>query len=171
MFLRDRELTIRNAAKDDAHTLGEWWRDGAVMAHAGFPLGLDTTDEEIVESLRGDSDETRRRHIIELDGEPIGEMNYRLLEDGAAEIGIKICRADKQEKGYGKRLLRMFINGLFEMGATKIVLDTNLKNTRAQHVYETLGFRKVRINENAWTDQLGEPQTSVDYEMFPGDLK
>ena len=170
MFLQDKELTIRNASVDDAHTLGEWWRDGAVMAHAGFPLGLNETDEEIAEKLKTDSDRSRR-HIIELDGEPIGEMNYRFIEDGSAEIGIKICRADKQEKGYGKRLLRMFINGLFEMGATKIILDTNLENTRAQHVYESLGFRKVRVNENSWTDQLGRPQSSVDYELLPGELK
>jgi RimJ/RimL family protein N-acetyltransferase len=31
-----------------------------------------------------------------------------------AEIGIKICDFDKQGKGYGKKLLRMFIKYLFE---------------------------------------------------------
>ena len=35
---------------------------------------------------------------------------------------------------------------LFRNGYSKIVLDTNLTNTRAQHVYESLGFRKVRTN-------------------------
>ena len=51
------------------------------------------------------------------------------------------------------------------MGYTNIILDTNLKNTRAQHVYEMLGFQKVRINENSWTNQVGEVQSSVDYEL------
>ena len=50
------------------------------------------------------------------------------------------------------------------------VLDTNLKNKRAQHVYERLGFTKLRVNENAWTDQLGEWQSSVDYELYPKDF-
>lgn len=171
MLLTENELTIRNASAADAHTLGEWWRDGRVMAHAGFPLGLDETDEEIAESLSHDSEDRRRRLIIELDGEPIGEMSYSILEDGTAEIGIKICREDKQEKGYGRRLLRMLIRELFRRGAPKIILDTNLKNTRAQHVYETLGFRKTSVDVDAWTDQLGVPQTAVNYELLPGELR
>jgi ribosomal protein S18 acetylase RimI-like enzyme len=47
----------------------------------------------------------------------------------------------------------------------KIVLDTNLKNTRAQHVYEKLGFRKMRVNVDSWQDQLGQWQSTVDYEL------
>ena len=47
----------------------------------------------------------------------------------------------------------------------RIILDTNLKNKRAQHVYEKLGFTKVRVNYGAWEDQLGVLQDSVDYEM------
>lgn len=35
---------------------------------------------------------------------------------------------------------------LFKNGYSKIVLDTNLTNTRAQYVYESLGFRKVRTS-------------------------
>lgn len=171
MFVRDKELTIRNATPADAHTLGEWWRDGAVMAHAGFPNGTGEKDEDIAARIATDDDLTRRRCIIERDGEPIGEMSYCIYEGMVAEIGIKICRADMQERGYGTRLLRMFISELFGMGATKVILDTNIKNTRAQHVYEKLGFTKVRVNENAWVDQLGEPQTSVDYEMLPGELR
>jgi len=42
---------------------------------------------------------------------------------------------------------------------------TNLKNKRAQHVYEQLGFKKIRINENSWKDQLGIWQSIVDYEL------
>ena len=41
---------------------------------------------------------------------------------------------------------------------------------RVPHVYESLGFRKLRINVNAWNDQLGQPQTSVDYELMPTDF-
>lgn len=48
----------------------------------------------------------------------------------------------------------------------KIVLDTDLNNLRAQHVYELLGFDRVRVNEDAWTDQLGNKRSSVDYELY-----
>ena len=59
----------------------------------------------------------------------------------------------------------MLISWLFEQGLEKIVLDTNLTNLRAQHVYESLGFQKLRVNIDSWTDQLGNKQSAVDYEL------
>ena len=63
------------------------------------------------------------------------------------------------------------LGALFDAGYQKIVLDTNLNNARAQHVYETLGFRRVRVNADAWTDQLGVPQSSVDYELTKNEYR
>ena len=65
----------------------------------------------------------------------------------------------------------MLIEELFARGYTKIVLDTNLKNERAQHVYEMLGFRKVRVNIDSWRNQLGVLQSSVDYELVPEEFR
>lgn len=56
------------------------------------------------------------------------------------------------------------------MGYEKVILDTNVKNTRAQHVYEMLGFTKVRVRENDWKNQLGELQSSIDYELVQKDF-
>ena len=160
------EISIRNARKEDAKQLCKWWNDGTVMAHAGFPNGVGTTIEEVASKIEKESDETTRRHIISLRGTAIGEMNYHNLGDGTCEIGIKICDEDSQNKGLGKIVLSLFIDGLFhEFGYEKILLDTNLNNKRAQHVYEQLGFQKVRTNIDAWKDQLGIPQSSIDYEL------
>ena len=165
-----KELCIRNAEETDARQLALWWNDGAVMTHAGFPLGLGITEEKIAESLSTDSDETRRRLILEIGGRSVGEMSYRNLENGSAEIGIKICETEELEKGFGRKFLSMLIGRLFSIGYEKIVLDTNLNNERAQHVYESLGFRKLRINENSWQDQLGQWQSSVEYELISQDF-
>lgn len=166
MFIKQNNLKIRNASAEDAAILGKWWRDGKIMAHAGFPNGISITDKEIVEQLAADTDETHRRLIIEVDDLAIGEMNYRNKGNEIAQIGIKICDFSKHEKGYGTTLLKMLISGLFdEMGYAKIILDTNLNNLRAQHVYEKLGFRKVAVNYDSWKNQLGELQSSVDYEL------
>ena len=97
-------------------------------------------------------------------------MSYRNKGEGIAEIGIKICNADYQEKGLGRVILSMLIHELFQKGYQKIILDTNLNNKRAQHVYEKLGFTKLRVNINSWKDQLGRPQSSVDYELVPEDF-
>ena len=140
------------------------------MAHAGFPNGLGTTPEAIGKMIASDTDETTRRLIIEYRQLPIGETSYRNKGEGIAEIGIKICKADYQEKGLGRVILSMLIHALFEKGFKKIILDTNLNNLRAQHVYEKLGFKKLRVNIDSWKDQLGRPQSSVDYELLPEDF-
>ena len=173
MFIKHENLTIRNAEAADAEQICEWWNDGSIMAHAGFPNGVGDTPERIRESLSGDTDETHRRHIIELGGEPIGEMNYRNMGRKTAEIGIKICKAGEREKGYGTTLLSMFIDELFNAyDYEKIILDTNTKNTRAQHVYEKkLGFKKLGVREQAWRDQLGEMQSVIDYELTREDWR
>lgn len=167
MLLAQGFLTIRDATPPDAALLCRWWNDGRVMAHAGFPNGLGVEPGAIARSLAADSDATGRRLVIEADGQPIGEMSYRAIGDSTAEIGIKICEQAQQGKGYGSALLKMLIGGLFSRGFGKIILDTNLNNTQAQHVYEKLGFRRVRVNRDSWTDQLGVPQSSVDYELLP----
>lgn len=174
MLLNYKDLTIRNAAADDARLLASWWNDGAVMAHAGFPNGTGETPAGIAERIRADTDE-HRRLIIELSHRPIGEMNYIRIpdQDGrkTAEIGIKICDFSEQEKGYGKIVLSMMISSLFkDFGYQKIILDTNLNNKRAQHVYETLGFRKLQVRKDSWRDQLGKLQSAVDYELIPEDF-
>lgn len=166
MYLKEDGLVIRNAVAGDAQTLCSWWNDGKVMAHAGFPNGINTTERDILEKLKTDTDRNRRL-ILEIEGIPVGEMCYRTVAENVAEIGIKICDFNRQEKGFGTRFLRMLIGYLFEqMGYTKIILDTNLKNTRAQYVYEKIGFRKVAVKVDSWKDQLGEWQSSVDYELI-----
>ena len=165
MELQFGRLTLRTAGAADAEQLAAWWNDGAVMAHAGFPLGLGITKEEIAGSLAADSDGTRRRLMILMDQTPIGEMSYRILDAGDAEIGIKICETAYQEMGLGRVALSLLIRALFERGCGKIVLDTNLNNLRAQHVYEKLGFQKIAVRRDSWLDQLGRPQSAVDYAL------
>ena len=166
MLIEHNELRIRNATKEDANILATWWNDGQVMAHAGFPNGLIITNEKIIAQLSTDSDKTRRRLIIEINDIPVGEMSYR-INDEQAEIGIKICNVDYQNKGYGPKLLSMLINELFLMGCSKITLDTNINNTRARRTYEKLGFIQTKVNIDSFKDQLGNYQSSVDYELIP----
>ncbi|MGN0424716.1 MAG: GNAT family N-acetyltransferase [Acetatifactor sp.] len=83
-------------------------------------------------------------------------MSFYVYENARYEIGIKICEFYYQEKGLGRIALSMLIEELFNMGAQLIFLDTNLKNTRAQHVYEKLGIKRITIHYDAWRNQLGE---------------
>ncbi len=169
MRLEKESLCIRDARMEDAEQLASWWNDGSVMEHAGFPRGLGISEGEIRESLAKDSDESRRRLIIEFDGKKIGEMHFS-NRGNAAEIGIKICEAEYRQKGIGRICLSILIRELFDRGYEKIVLDTNLNNTRAQHVYELLGFERKRVNIDSWKDQNGKLNSSVDYELLEEDF-
>lgn len=158
------DILVRTARRSDAAQLAAWWNNGAVMAHAGFPEGLGTTEEEVAAGLGEGS------LMIEVQGRAVGECCYRVVDGGTAEIGIKICRRDYQERGIGRVVLSLLIRYLFDRGFGKIILDTNLQNHRAQHVYESLGFRKVGVNVDAWRDQLGRLQSSVDYALTEGEF-
>ncbi|MHB0922486.1 MAG: GNAT family N-acetyltransferase [Bellilinea sp.] len=163
LFLQKDNLLIRTATPDDAPILCRWWNDGNIMAHAGFPKGIGTTIPAVIDNLAADNNHVL---MLEIDAEPVGEMNYRSVGENAVEIGIKICNPAQQGKGYGTDFLKMLIEFLFlQMGYQKIILDTNLKNTRAQHVYENIGFRKGAVHLDSWKDQLGEWQSSVDYHL------
>ena len=167
MLIRKKDICIRNVESADCEQLATWWNDGNVMAHAGFPHGLGTSADIIREQLSNDTDDTRRRLIIEYQDKLIGEMSYTNIGNKTAQMGIKICDPEYQNRGLGKIILSMLIKELFSRGYEKIVLDTNLKNLRAQHVYETIGFRKIRVNIDAWIDQVGVPQSFIDYELTP----
>lgn len=171
MRVEKEEIVIRSAVVGDSEQLTVWWNDGRVMAHAGFPKGLNQSVEETIRQIRRNETKLSQLCIIEIKGVPVGEISYGIGE-GIAEIGIKICDTQYQNRGYGSKVLKMLIEFLFtdkniNSGVTieTIKLDTNLKNTRAQHVYEKLGFEKVATNRDAWKDQLGEWQSSVEYEL------
>lgn len=175
MYIKRDNLVIRSAVLQDVEKINAWWNDGKVMAHAGFPNGLGQTLEETWAEIKAYEGKLSQLCVLEIGGVSIGETSFGLIGDGIAEIGIKICDFSYQDQGYGSEFLRMLIAYLFEdrelnekYPVDKIVLDTNLKNERAQHVYEKLGFKKVRVNMASWQDQLGEWQGSVDYEFTRG---
>ena len=159
------EFVIRTADCFDAPQLAAWWNDGAVMAHAGFPYGLHTTEEKVIAGM------WEGRCMIEYDGKPIGECCYRDCDNHTAEIGIKICETDYQNHGIGRKVLTILIDWLFQNGFELIVLDTDVNNARARHVYESLGFQLIRINENSWQDQIGAYRSSVDYQLKECDFR
>ena len=109
MKIQYDNLTIRQADVADAKQLTAWWNDGAVMAHAGFPNSLGTTEEEVIERLGNG------RMVIEESDRLIGECNYRNVSDGAAEIGIKICETYCQNRSVGRKVLSMLRLNFLEL--------------------------------------------------------
>lgn len=165
MLLYYNNITIRNATPKDGELLCQWWNNGELMVDVGFPKGLGTTAEKISTDLATDSDDTRRRLIVELDGRPMGEMAYENLGNNTASMDIKICDLSLQNRGYGKILMSLVIAWLFDQGYREILLKVDGDNKRAQHVYEQLGFVPVATHKDSWKDQLGNLRWEIDYRL------
>lgn len=173
MKIEKENIVIRSATVDDAKQLNQWWNDGAVMEHAGFPNGIGESLEDTINNTKNWEGKLSQLCIIEVDSKPIGELSYRIKGDGAAYPGWKICDFSYQNQGYGPKIIMMLLKFLFTDEAInskfpieKILWDTMLENKRAQHIYETkIGAKKIGIQENAWKDQLGDWRTAVDYEI------
>ncbi|MCL1948627.1 MAG: GNAT family N-acetyltransferase [Turicibacter sp.] len=166
MNLIENQSLIRLATMKDASLLCNWWNDGQVMAHAGFPKGLGLTLSQVENQLEINPLKKLHLFILEFEGSPIGEMNVRDEGDGIASIGIKICEEAFQSKGLGQVYLKLFLRWLFEEKSfRKIVLDTSLKNIRAQKAYEKVGFEKVGVRHQVWLAPSGEWFDVVDYEL------
>jgi len=171
MTLTKDNITIRSATLADAPLLNTWWNDGAVMAHAGFPQGLGQSMEETRQQIAAYEGKLSQLCIIEIDGQPVGELSFSIGQN-EAQTGFKICDSSQQNRGFGRQIIWMTFTYLFtdealnsRMPIHRIFWDTNLNNKRAQHVYESLGATRLRVVEHAFTDQVGIPQSAVEYEL------
>ena len=110
MIIKQGNLTIRNATVTDAEQLCLWWNDGKVMAHAGFPKGLNETPENIRVPL-----------TVPMNPSPciiswrqIGEMNYRSKGNRTAGSGAESVIFTPRTRAMGQpcspcSLMRFFI--------------------------------------------------------------
>ncbi|MFW6320136.1 MAG: GNAT family N-acetyltransferase, partial [Bacillota bacterium] len=108
MILYHVRGAIRKAISKDADTLANWWADGNVMAHAGFPLGIKTDVEKLKQRLSNQSENDILWIIEDTNHCSIGEMHYT-IEDEKATLGIKICDDTKHNKGLGTTILKRMI--------------------------------------------------------------
>ncbi|MCL2636913.1 MAG: GNAT family N-acetyltransferase [Oscillospiraceae bacterium] len=95
-------------------------------------------------------DENYMQLVIEVGDKAIGEMNCHNMGCKTAQISIEIHDPALRDKGYGTRFLSMLIEELFmNLGYERIILDVDLDNHRARHIYEKLGFKVTGIKEES----------------------
>ncbi|MCL2108419.1 MAG: GNAT family N-acetyltransferase [Oscillospiraceae bacterium] len=173
MLLKKDNLVIRQAVIADAPLLQSWWQDAEIMRawgvclsppndfseperqRAGFACPAEQTPkafaelEKVRRQILACSDETFRLLIIEIDGEPVGEMNYHFMGRSTAQIGINICDSSLRGKGHGTKLVQMLTTCLFtEKGFTRIILEVDCENAPARRAYEKCGFVLKRVRGN-----------------------
>ncbi len=145
-------LEIRRANEDDTDFFYKWWNTGELMKNVGFDDGLNISRENVIKSISSGN-----LFIVLYDNFPIGEVNYKVR--GIYEFGIKLI-PDFQNKGLGKKVLTLFFDYLYYIGAKDLTADVLVSNKRAIKLYSSIGFKVIEEKKGGWIDPDG---TARDY--------
>ncbi|QNI34468.1 GNAT family N-acetyltransferase [Alloacidobacterium dinghuense] len=83
-------------------------------------------------------------------GKQLGYIILRGLQSEHRNFELKRVVMRSPGEGHGKRVLQLLLKKVFEeLGAHRLWLDVFESNSRAQHVYRTLGFQQDGIFREA----------------------
>lgn len=105
--------------------------------------------EDEVEWVKScNNDEFTYSAINKADGKFVGNVSFKVIDSGSAEIGICITSIF-QDKHYGSEILKRLIEyGFNDLGFEEIYLKVFSHNARAIHCYKKLGFIEYDIVKN-----------------------
>ena len=75
----------------------------------------------------------------------IGSIIFNLDAPGVVDLSMVIIKHDYQGNHYATKIIIWFINYFKDHGFKKITLDAAEGSPDAVHIYEKLGFRKVKV--------------------------
>lgn len=103
-------------------------------------------------SLKNDLESTNTIYLVLLDNESIiGYIGLELLVDHADITGIAIL-SEYRKKGLASYLLNIAIEKCREMNLDNIFLEVRTSNLPAINLYEKLGFEKISIRNNYYSN-------------------
>jgi len=97
-----------------------------------------------------DDPDTRYLIPLEESGDRLGYIILRGLQSDHRNLELKRVVMQSPGRGLGKLALQLLLQKVFEeFGAHRLWLDVFESNTRAQHVYRSLGFQQDGIFREA----------------------
>ncbi|PYY36909.1 GNAT family N-acetyltransferase [Curtobacterium sp. MCJR17_055] len=133
------------------------------MSSAADAAAFRSLNERWITTFFTLEDEDRRllgdpvQHIVEpggvvlvarLGSDVVGCVGLAPHGDDAFELVKMAVDPDHQGHGTGRRLIRAAVDRARELGARRVLLETNSGLTSAVHLYETTGFRHLRTDEH-----------------------
>jgi len=145
-------VTLRPATLKDRHSVFEWLAHSdttpQMLGLPDFPenprptleeFTLDYSDQYFIDS----KPELGRCFIIEINGEPTGQVTYNKIwfEDGIVELDIWLAARRHTGKGYGPDALQTVCMFLYEeFGCNKFLIAPSRRNNYAIKAYQKAGF-------------------------------
>ena len=110
----------------------------------GMSLCFQSFEEELAELPGKYAPPSGRLYLARIDGETVGCIALRSLEEGVCEMKRLYLRESARGKGMGVTLIEKIISDAREIGYTKMRLDTYPpKMGKAVSLYESHGFVRI----------------------------
>lgn len=159
-------VTLRPFRPDDLDALRRWHDDPTVMRYWGdrHPiLPAHAFEADLAPGGRFTQfGENGYFCICDETGRAIGRIDYEglTLPEREAELSILIGERDAWSAGYGTEAITLLLDWLFnDRAAHRVWLTVYTDNTRAQRVYEKVGFvregtlRETSLVDGRWRDE------------------
>lgn len=158
MIITSGDIKIRPMKDEDVdyQLMAKWLSDPRIYEFIhGKPKDIEWVKNKYGPRIR--KEKLVNSCFIELKNQPIGYIQYFNIKPYEKDYELKntkdvwaidlwIGEVDFWEKGIGSKSLNLLVNYIFEnLNAKKIIIDPHLDNPRAIHVYEKIGFKKVKI--------------------------
>ena len=164
-MLAGERVTLRPVRAGDLPAMRRWFDDPETMAFWASPRPF-VTEREFEPDLSGRFarfDPAGYFAILAPTGEPIGRIDYELLDDRnrSAEIGILIGEASGRGLGYGPDAIVALLKHLFwDRNLHRVDLTVLSWNERAMRAYRRIGFvdegihRDHRFVDGGYVDEV-----------------
>ena len=155
LLFQNGSLKVRKLEEEDNYLLAKWLSNPSVLEFyegRDNPFNLDEVNKVFY-----NPEDKKFKCIVEFDGNKIGYIQFYHLDDETKkEFGYEdgnifgmdqfIGEVEYWNRGIGTVLVTSMVKFLIEnKKADRIVMDPQVRNTRAIKCYEKCGFTKVKI--------------------------
>jgi RimJ/RimL family protein N-acetyltransferase len=154
------QLTIRFATVDDRRTVYEWATHSdltsSMMGPPAYPDAPVPTWEEFCSDYQshffdGSQPNIGRSFIIDVDGKPVGHINYDRMDElqSFAELDIWMRDSSCCGHGWGTQAIMALCEHLHSTFAVnEFILRPSARNVRAIRSYERAGFTRLPLTND-----------------------
>jgi dTDP-4-amino-4,6-dideoxygalactose transaminase/L-amino acid N-acyltransferase YncA len=146
---------VRPASSADEQQVLAWRNDPFIVALglSGRTVSGDEHHRWFQESIK---EERRKLFIVETDEKPIGTVRYDFHSPDEAEISIYLFPPHPGH-GLGNYVARSTLPSMFARGIRRIIATVLRRNQRSLNFFLRLGFRELRVTDEAYTLMLERP--------------
>lgn len=129
-------MIIREAKREDAEKIYE-------LEVATFPIPW-SLDSIITDLDKGDKS---LYYVVEANDKIVGYAGAWLVVDEGQITNVAV-RKEYRGFGFGTKLVKALVEGLFKRGMKEVFLEVRISNIAAQKVYRKIGFTVKGVRKN-----------------------